>query len=58
MVQSVILTGAQPVLRRTQGIRSLRDVELCVLETDGTFSFFTTGPDDDREGGREDHEVH
>ena len=43
---------------RTQGIRSLRDVELCVLETDGTFSFFTTGSDDDREGGREDREVH
>jgi uncharacterized membrane protein YcaP (DUF421 family) len=43
---------------RKQGIRSLRDVELCVLETDGTFSFFTVGPDDEREGGREDHEVH
>ena len=43
---------------RNQGIRSLRDVELCVLETDGTFSFFTTGPDDDREGGRDDHDVH
>jgi uncharacterized membrane protein YcaP (DUF421 family) len=43
---------------RKQGIRSLHDVELCVLETDGTFSFFTTGPDDDREGGRDDHEVH
>ena len=43
---------------RKQGIRSLRDVELCVLETDGTFSFFTNGPDDDREGERDDHEVH
>lgn len=43
---------------RSQGIRSLRDIELCVLEADGTFSFFTTGPDDDREGGRDDHEVH
>ena len=42
---------------RKQGIRSLRDVELCVLEVDGTFSFFTTGPDDDREGGRDDHEL-
>jgi uncharacterized membrane protein YcaP (DUF421 family) len=42
---------------RKQGIRSLHDVELCVLEVDGTFSFFTTGPDDDREGGREDHDV-
>ncbi len=27
---------------REQGIRRLRDIELCVLETDGTFSFFTT----------------
>jgi uncharacterized membrane protein YcaP (DUF421 family) len=43
---------------RKQGIRNLHDIELCVLETDGTFSFFTRGPDDDREGGREDHEVH
>ena len=25
---------------REQGVRSLRDVELCVLETDGGFSFF------------------
>jgi uncharacterized membrane protein YcaP (DUF421 family) len=43
---------------RNQGVRSLRQVELCVLETDGSFSFFTTGPDDDREGARDDHEVH
>ena len=42
---------------RKQGIRSLRDVELCVIEVDGTFSFFTTGPDDDREGSRDDHQV-
>lgn len=42
---------------RKQGIRSLRDVELCVLEIDGTFSFFTTGADDDREGGRDDHRL-
>jgi uncharacterized membrane protein YcaP (DUF421 family) len=42
---------------RKQGIRSLHDVELCVLEVDGTFSFFTTGPDDDRKGGRDDHQV-
>lgn len=35
---------------RQQGVRSLREVELCVLEIDGSFSFFTTGPDDDREG--------
>ena len=27
---------------REQGVRRLRDVELCVLETDGSFSFFTT----------------
>ena len=26
---------------REKGIRSLRDIELCVLETDGGFSFFT-----------------
>ncbi|HEX2896002.1 MAG TPA: YetF domain-containing protein [Marmoricola sp.] len=43
---------------RKQGIRSLREVELCVLETDGTFSFFTTGPDDERSGARTDHELH
>jgi uncharacterized membrane protein YcaP (DUF421 family) len=43
---------------RNQGVRSLRLVVLCVLETDGSFSFFTTGPDDDREGARDDHEVH
>jgi uncharacterized membrane protein YcaP (DUF421 family) len=43
---------------RNQGVRSLRQVELCVLETDGSFSFFTTGPDDDREGARDDPEVH
>lgn len=38
---------------RQQGIRRLSDIELCVLETDGAFSFFTTGPDDDREGAAE-----
>jgi uncharacterized membrane protein YcaP (DUF421 family) len=43
---------------RKQGIRSLREVELCVLETDGTFSFFTTGPDDEHTGARTDHELH
>ena len=42
---------------RNKGIRSLREVELCVLETDGTFSFFTRGSDD-REGGRDDRELH
>lgn len=30
---------------REQGIRRMRDIELCVLETDGSFSFFTSdGP--------------
>jgi uncharacterized membrane protein YcaP (DUF421 family) len=31
---------------RQQGIRSLADIELSVLETDGTFSFFTRGADE------------
>lgn len=31
---------------RQQGIRRLRDIELCVLETDGSFSFFTRGDAD------------
>lgn len=31
---------------REQGIRRLRDIELCVLETDGSFSFFTNDQDD------------
>lgn len=35
---------------REQGIRRLRDIELCVLETDGSFSFFTSGAEDDRDG--------
>lgn len=34
---------------RQQGIRRLSDIELCVLETDGSFSFFTRG-DDGRDG--------
>lgn len=38
---------------REQGIRRLADVELCVLETDGGFSFFTVGDDDQREGASE-----
>lgn len=42
---------------RQQGIRSLREIELCVLETDGSFSFFTTGSEDDREGAQADHEI-
>jgi uncharacterized membrane protein YcaP (DUF421 family) len=35
---------------RQQGIRRLSDVELCVLETDGTFSFFTRNDDDQDDG--------
>lgn len=42
---------------REQGIRSLRDIELSVLETDGNFSFFTKGPDDDREGAKDKDSV-
>lgn len=34
---------------RQQGIRRLSDIELCVLETDGSFSFFTRS-DDDQDG--------
>ena len=41
---------------RKQGIRSLRDIELCVLEVDGSFSFFTNAADGDRSA--DDHEVH
>lgn len=35
---------------REQGIRRMSDIELCVLETDGGFSFFTTGSEDERDG--------
>lgn len=40
---------------RQQGIRRLSDIELCVLETDGAFSFFTRNDDgqDDRDGAPE-----
>lgn len=31
---------------RGQGIRRLRDIELCVLENDGSFSFFTRDGDE------------
>ncbi|HXH77652.1 DUF421 domain-containing protein [Nocardioides sp.] len=31
---------------RQQGIRRLSDIELCVLETDGAFSFFTSNDSD------------
>lgn len=33
---------------REKGIRSLREIELCVLETDGHFSFIKADSDDDR----------
>jgi uncharacterized membrane protein YcaP (DUF421 family) len=32
---------------RERGIRRLSDIELCVLETDGAFSFFTRNDDDE-----------
>ncbi|RYC14299.1 DUF421 domain-containing protein [Nocardioides zhouii] len=36
---------------RQNGIRRLRDIELCVLENDGSFSFFTRNDDkDDKDG--------
>ncbi|MGN0063025.1 MAG: DUF421 domain-containing protein [Nocardioides sp.] len=35
---------------REQGVRRLRDIELCVLEVDGSFSFFCTEEDDGRDG--------
>lgn len=35
---------------REQGIRRMRHIELCVLETDGSFSFFTQGDEDERDG--------
>jgi uncharacterized membrane protein YcaP (DUF421 family) len=35
---------------RQQGIRRLSDIELCVLETDGAFSFFTRNDDDQDDG--------
>ncbi|MEJ7723671.1 MAG: YetF domain-containing protein [Ilumatobacteraceae bacterium] len=34
---------------RGSGIRDLRDIDLCVLETDGSFSFFTKGGSGDDE---------
>lgn len=35
---------------RQQGIRRLSDIELCVLETDGAFSFFTRDHEDEQDG--------
>jgi uncharacterized membrane protein YcaP (DUF421 family) len=42
---------------RQQGIRRLRDIELCVLETDGAFSFFTRGDEDERDGAPDRREL-
>lgn len=44
---------------RQRGIRRLSDIELCVLETDGAFSFFTRDEDadDEDEDGAPDHDV-
>lgn len=43
---------------RQQGIRRLSDIELCVLETDGSFSFFTAEAHDDAgDGEPEDHRL-
>ena len=39
-----------------QHIRRLSDIELCVLETDGSFSFFTSD-DGEGEDGASDHEI-
>lgn len=41
---------------RQNGIRRLSDIEMCVLETDGSFSFFTRS-DDPREGAPEGPDV-
>ena len=38
---------------RQQGIRRLSDIELCVLEVDGSFSFFTREDGDDHDGAPE-----
>lgn len=42
---------------RQQGIRRLREIELCVLETNGSFSFFTRDDGDAREGAPDDHTI-
>ncbi len=40
---------------RQQGIRRLSDIELCVLENDGSFSFFTRD-NDDPDGAPDSHD--
>lgn len=42
---------------RQQGIRRLSQIELCVLETDGSFSFFTVDEVDPRDGAPEGADV-
>lgn len=42
---------------RQNGIRRLSEIELCVLETDGSFSFFTRGGDDDTQGAPDGPDV-
>jgi uncharacterized membrane protein YcaP (DUF421 family) len=48
---------------REQGITDLRDIDLCMLETNGTFSFFehaglnADGYHDDQGGAPDDHRV-
>lgn len=42
---------------REKGIRRLRDIELCVLEVDGGFSFFTVDEPGDDEGATSDHKL-
>ncbi|PVG81647.1 DUF421 domain-containing protein [Nocardioides gansuensis] len=42
---------------REKGIRRLSDIEMCVLETDGAFSFFTHDAPRGKDGSRDDQEV-
>lgn len=42
---------------REKGIRSLRDIELCVLEVDGGFSFFKVDDSGGQESPRSGHRV-
>lgn len=42
---------------RQNGIRRLSEIELCVLETDGSFSFFTRSGDDDTQGAPDGPDV-
>jgi uncharacterized membrane protein YcaP (DUF421 family) len=42
---------------REQGIRRLSDIEMCVLETDGAFSFFTHDRPPGEDGSRDDQKI-